>query len=114
MKTRFIVIGLAACFLTAAFLGHFRKEFIATNHINDYHIGQYLDGGVFLLTTYFISHLFGKNKVVLKNTLVIAGIGIAFCNLYGDLYKTAGAVCMGFLLILSAQLSERKKKNCNK
>lgn len=45
MKTRFIVIGLAACFLTAAFLGHFWKEFIATNHINDYHIGQYLDGG---------------------------------------------------------------------
>lgn len=101
MKTKNIVIGLVVCFLITAFLGHFWKTFVLANHINDYHIGQYLDGGIFLLTTYFISHLFVKSRMTLNNTLIIVAIGISFCALYGDIYKTIGSISMGIILSLS-------------
>lgn len=96
MKTKWILTGLVCCFLSIAFLGHIWKTAIP----NDHHIGDILYGMVFLLTAFFISHLFFERRLSTKELLTIILFGIAFCGLYGDLYKIAGSICMSCILLI--------------
>ncbi|WP_125910762.1 hypothetical protein [Bacteroides timonensis] len=77
------------------------KRYISKTAIpNDHHIGDILYGMVFLLTTFFISHLFFERRLSTKELLTIIIFGIAFCGLYGDLYKIAGSICMSCILLI--------------
>ncbi|RHL04254.1 MULTISPECIES: hypothetical protein [Bacteroides] len=96
MKTKWILTGLVCCFLFIAFLGNVWKTVVPDDH----HIGDILYGMAFLLTAFFISRLFLERTLSGKELLTIVTFGIAFCGLYGDLYKIAGSICMSCILLI--------------